>query len=378
MVKILIAGDYASRARVAKLIDAGRYDEIFEEVRVCTSTVDYSIVNLEAPVVETESAIPIEKYGPNLKCSAKALDAIRYAGFDMVTLANNHFYDYGEDGVNDTLQTCENIGLDIVGGGKNIQQASEIVYKEINTIKFAFINCCENEFSIATDNKGGSNPINPVQQFYALQQAKQYADFVIVIVHGGPEGYQYPTPRMKELYRFYVDAGADVVINHHQHCYSGYEEYKGRLIFYGLGNFCFDSANENKSTWNQGYMVQLTFDKELIACNLIPYIQGHSSPGVVLLTDEEEEAFKDFLLGCNEVIRDDSKLNLKYRQFCEASAEMYLTTLEPYTNKYLRYARSRRLLPSFLSKERALGVMNYIMCESHNERFQYVLRDKYK
>lgn len=378
MVKILVAGDYAPQKRVAKLIDSGKYADVFGEVQAYTAQADYSIVNLETPVVDSGYAKPIEKCGPNLKCKANAIDAIKFAGFDMVTLANNHFYDYGEEGVYDTIQTCIQRGIDFIGGGQNIEQASKTFYKEINGVRFAFINCCENEFSIAQHSLGGSNPINPIKQFYAIKDACKYADNVILIIHGGPERYEYPTPRMKELYRFFVDSGADVVVNHHQHCYSGYEIYNGKPIFYGLGNFCFDYANKNKSKWNDGFILQLVFDESDTTFDLIPYVQGFDVPGVRLMAEGEKRIFYDFIAECNQLIQDDSKLEKKYREFCEDSKDMYLVTLEPYSNKYLRYARFRKFIPSFLSKKRAYNILNYVICESHRERFQYALKNRCK
>lgn len=378
MVKILIAADFVPRARVQCLIEDGKYREVFSSVLPYISDSDYSIINLEAPIVVSPSSEPIQKCGPNLKSSPLTIKALKNVGFNMVTLANNHFYDYGETGVKDTLQTCEEEGMDYVGGGFDLKQASNIFYKKIRDHKLAFINCCENEFSIAETDKGGANPINPVRQYYSIQEAKRNAEYVILITHGGPEDYQYPTPRMKELYRFFVDAGADVVVNHHQHCYSGYEIYNGKPIFYGLGNFCFDYANKNKSKWNDGFILQLVFDELDTTFNLIPYVQGFDVPGVRLMTSDEERIFHDFLSECKDIIQDDSKLEGKYREFCDASSDRYLFALEPYTNKYLRFARKKGLIPSFLNKDRALMLMNYIKCESHHERFKHALANKLK
>lgn len=225
MVKILIAGDYAPRARVQQLIEQGKYSDVFSDVVPYTSSVDYAILNLEAPIVDKKGVQGIDKCGPHLSCTSKAIEAMKFAGFNMATLANNHFYDYGNSGVVDTLASCRENNIEVVGGGVNLEEASRTFYKDLKGVRFAFINCCEHEFSIATDKTGGSNPLNPIKQFYAIEEAKKNADRVIVIVHGGHEHYQLPSPRMKETYRFFVDAGADVVINHHQHCYSGYEAF---------------------------------------------------------------------------------------------------------------------------------------------------------
>lgn len=378
MVKILIAGDFAPRNRVETLLEDQSYADIFAQVIPYTNESNYSVVNLEAPVIMDPSSMPIEKCGPSLKCSVNAVKAIKYAGFNMATLANNHFYDYGDTGVRDTLTACANEGLDVVGGGLNASEASKTFIKEINGVKFAFINCCENEFSIATDQTAGSNPINPVRQFNAISEAKAVSDKIIVIVHGGPEGYRYPTPRMKELYRFYIDSGADAVINHHQHCYSGYEVYKEKPIFYGLGNFCFDSNKPQRTKWNEGYMLQLMFKESSVEYILIPYIQGLKMPGVELMSGEDLSSFESTIKDFNDIIQDDSKLLEKHKEFCEESKDMYLITLEPYSNKYLRAARFRKYIPSFLSKKKTYNILNYVMCESHRERFQYALNKRCK
>lgn len=373
MIKILICGDYCPRDRVQDLIESENYKEIFGEVLNYTSKVDYSIINLEAPVVESQ-ANPIEKCGPNLKCSSKAIKALKYAGFNMVTLANNHFYDYGNEGVKDTLQSCNKHNMEFVGGGININEASQIFYKEIKGIKLAIINCCEHEFSIATEAYGGANPLNSIQQYYAILDAKSKADKVIVIVHGGHEHYQLPSPRMKETYRFFIDVGADIVINHHQHCYSGYEEYKGKSIFYGLGNFCFDHKDKRKTSWNEGYMVMLNIDNN-ISYDIIPYTQGNEDPGVHFLLNEEKNVFMENVRRFNKIIVDDIRLIEEHKKFIEKTTGNYVLSLEPYQNKYLIALYVRKLLPSLISPKRKMQLLNYLQCESHLERLLYSLQN---
>lgn len=257
-MKVLIAGDYCQRYRVDDAVKNRCFGELFDEVRPIIKSADYSIVNFEFPIVlNPESAKPIPKCGPNLKGTIESVDAVKYAGFNCCTLANNHILDQGENCCLDTKFELERAGVDTVGAGKNLDEASEILYKEVGGKVLAIINCCEHEFTIATATTAGANPLNPIQQYYKIQEARGNADYVLVIVHGGHEHYQLPSPRMQETYRFFVDAGADAVVNHHQHCYSGYEIYKNKPIFYGLGNFCFDiQPQKHDSIWNYGYMVQ--------------------------------------------------------------------------------------------------------------------------
>ena len=257
-MKILIAGDFCQGYRVDALVKERRYGKLFDEVKPIIESADYSIVNFEFPVVlDKDAARPIPKCGPNLEGTIESIEAIKYAGFKCCTLANNHILDQGEQCCLDTKNELEKAGVDTVGVGSNLSEAGEIFYKEIDGETLAIINCCEHEFSIATETSAGANPLNPVRQYYAIQEAKKKADYVLVIVHGGHEHYQLPSPRMKETYRFFVDAGADAVVNHHQHCYSGYDVYYDKPIFYGLGNFCFDEPQMRHCGWNEGYMVRL-------------------------------------------------------------------------------------------------------------------------
>lgn len=119
MVKLLIAGDFAPKNRIAEMMEKGDYS-FFEEVRQYTSNADYSILNLECPIADN-SCNPILKSGPNLKCSFKVLEAVKYAGFDGVTLANNHLKDYGERSVLMTLNALDEMSIDYVGGGEIIE-----------------------------------------------------------------------------------------------------------------------------------------------------------------------------------------------------------------------------------------------------------------
>ena len=143
-MKILIAGDFVPQDRIANQINNGDYSCLNEEKPIIQS-VDYAIVNFESPVVK-HNAKPIDKTGPNLCCTEKAMDCVAQTGFDCVTLANNHFRDYGRVGVEDTLQACKSCNIDFVGGGQNVAEARRILYKNINGQKLAIINCCENEW----------------------------------------------------------------------------------------------------------------------------------------------------------------------------------------------------------------------------------------
>ena len=371
---ILIAGDYCPRGRIAGLVENGEYESFFGQVKPDVEQCDYSIVNFECPVRTTEGG-GIKKAGPSLKCSPKAVDALKYAGFKCATLANNHFYDQGEEGVRETIQTLDEAGIAYVGGGKNLGEAGKTLYQTVKDKTIAIINCCEHEFSIAIDATGGSNPLNPIAQYNAIQEARTKADYVIVIVHGGIEHYQYPSQRMVDTYRFFVDAGADAVINHHQHCFSGGEVWHGKPIFYGLGNFCFDWREKSSKLWIEGYMVKLEFDGASVDYELMPYLQNADQPGVFPKKGADYDNWKKRYDDISAIIADKDRLENKYKELLAKTERIYSTNLTPYTNKLTLALYMRHLLPMIMSKKKLRVLLNMLMCESHYDRMIRMLKN---
>ena len=367
---ILVAGDYCPQYRVAERFEKDDFESVLGDVKKVLERSDYSVVNFECPITfGTENAIV--KNGPNLRCSERGIEALKWAGFDCVSLANNHFYDYGENGVQQTVSACNDKGIDIVGGGINIERASTVLYKKIGDKTLAIINCCEHEFSIATETSGGSNPLNPIQQYYAIQEARKKANYVLVIVHGGHELFQLPSPRMQETYRFFVDAGADAVVNHHQHCYSGYEVYHGKPIIYGLGNFCFDEKGSTGGIWNEGYLLMLNFD-DSFSFKIIPYNQCDKEPKVVLLP---EGSFDVKLNELNSIIQNKKLLVDHVNRYFDSCNKQSSYIFEPLMNRVYTSLRYRNIMPSLVSDKRKILAFDFISCESHRDRIIRFLSD---
>ena len=362
-MRILIAGDFCPRDRVAALIEKEDYASVLGEVKDIVSQADYAIVNFECPVTNGGEK-PITKVGPNLQCSEKGMEAVKWAGFDCVTLGNNHFYDFGEEGVQHTMEACNKYGMDSVGGGANLAEASKILYKQIGGQMLAIINCCEHEFSIATETTGGSNPLNPIQQYYAIKEAKAKADYVLVIVHGGHELFQLPSPRMVEAYHFFIDAGADAVVNHHQHCYSGYEVYGGKPIFYGLGNFCFDNPNKHEGIWIEGFLVSIEFSCKNSLFEIHPYRQCADAPNIKLLP---LNSFEASILELNTIIVNPDELENMVNDYYTTIARFHSNIFEPFFNRYYLAAKGRGWMPSFISSRRKKSAKDYVVCEAHRD-----------
>ncbi len=382
-MKVLIAGDFCPQNRVAKAYEEGKFSSLYQDLVKVTTGNDYSIVNLECPIVD-DDCTPITKCGPHLKCNATAIEALRFCGFNACTLANNHFRDYGDKGCLNTMSLLKQSGIDYVGGGESIDEASKILYKSIDGKVLAIINCCENEFSIAGPLKAGSNPLNLPSQYKAIVAARKNSDYVIVIVHGGLEGCQLPSPRMQETYRFFIEVGADAVVNHHQHCYSGYELYLGRPIVYGLGNFSFDAswiASNYRTNWHEGYMVVLNFhDDGTISIRLIPYTQSFENPGTILMEGKDCDNFFRRIIEINRIIENPERLFVEYNKYIDTHSDWYRIIFEPW-GKGFRSLRRKGWLPSLVSKQKWLSLADYMICETHHEcikRYFYKLIEQYE
>tara|TARA_B110000305_G_C19415977_1_gene628019 strand:+ start:166 stop:1293 length:1128 start_codon:yes stop_codon:yes gene_type:complete len=367
MIKILVTGDFCPINRNESLIDNCDFSNLFNDFLPLISKSDLSITNLECPLIDKGDKI--KKTGPNLKAKTNAIKALVYADFNLVTLANNHIMDYGSKGLKSTIQTCKKHSIDTVGAGENHSQAKKTFYKIIDNLKIAVINFCENEWSTTQNELPGTNPLNPISNHNQIKEAKLNADYVFVIVHGGHEHYQLPSPRMTETYRFFIDSGADSVIGHHTHCVSGYEIYNNKPIFYSLGNFVFDWPKKRKSLWNKGYAVQFTIDKEEINFTLYPYTQGGEGHnfGVKLMKGSSKKNFMSELALLNDQISKPELIEEEFNKYVYEHKQQYYSHLEPYTNRYLVALYNRKLLPSFICKAKKRLLLNVIRCEAHKD-----------
>lgn len=357
-MKILIAGDLVinSPYNAAKMIDQ-KLVLLFEQS-------DYNIVNLEAPVTDLKRKAL--KYGPNLKANREStLNVLKSLRVDAVTLANNHMLDYGEQGVADTLQFFREKNIATVGVGMNISEASKTLYINTKEGKIAIINFAENEYSAATAKKAGFNPINVIDNAYQIQEARQLADFVIIIIHGGHEYYNLPSPRMQKQYRFYAEQGADLVVAHHSHCISGNEVHKGVPIYYSLGNFLF-TMNSAQANWYNGLILEVVIEYKKLTTKL--HIVNQTKENFRLSLSEDSSIF-DRISEFNQIIADVDLVQSSWCEYVEKQTKIYLNYWSPLSmirNRYLRTVL-RRLNINLTSNEGLALYLNLMRCEAHRD-----------
>lgn len=370
---ILVTGDLCPVNRIAERIPDDRNGSLLGDFLPVVRNAGLAITNLECPL--TDEAPGIAKIGPLLKAPAGTAKTLADWGFGLVTLANNHIMDYGLPGLISTIDACTRSGIDHVGAGINNTEARSIFYKRVGDCKLAVLNIAENEFSTTHDNTPGANPMDIIANYRDIVTARRKSDFVLVIVHGGHEMYNLPNARIRNTFHFYAEAGANAIIQHHAHCYSGFEIFNGVPIFYGLGNFMFDIPSRHDSIWNYGYAVELYPGNDPLY-RIIPYEQCNGEAGVKLLSDEKQVEFSNSLAGLNSIIENDETLDSKFNQHCKKVRNMYSSFLEPHSVNLLHFMRNRGILPSFLSRRKRTLYLNLFRCESHREIIVSLLEEE--
>ena len=364
-VSIYVSGDFCPINRVETYNSSNSEIDLYGTLFPIIKGSDLSITNLECPL--TTCQVKITKTGPSLKAKPTLINYLKEAGFNLVTLANNHIMDYGQQGLKDTLEILDKNKIAHVGAEMDGFRALNIFYFIKNDVKIAILNFAENEWSTTKDEAPGANPVNAIKNFYSIQEAKKNADAVVVINHGGNELSHLPSPGLKDRLHFYVDAGADCVINHHTHFISGYERYKDIPIFYSLGNFIFDNPNYRNSDWNIGMAVQLNWKENKFDFELFTFDQCNEHVGIKEHNQEKKKITLEKIAYLNKIIVDDNQLKEHYKLYIKQKKRMYLSYLEPHKNKYLLALQNRNLFPRLWSNKKKLLLLNLIRCESHHE-----------
>lgn len=373
-MNIIVAGDFFGGGEASEAMNISIESVISRELVRKFKNADLAILNLESPL--TDHNVAINKSGPAMKAPAIIAERIKEMGVSLVTLANNHIMDYGHKGFKDTLETLNKVDLNYVGVGSNQEQAQRPHIVAVAGKKLAVLNFCENEWSTTQGAEMGANPINEINNFYQIQNAKVIADYVLIIAHGGHEHYSLPSPRVKKLYRFYADAGADAVIAHHTHCTSGYEVYNSVPIIYSLGNFLFANKSKRNDYWNRGLVVSLNFHSDSCDFSFTHINQCNGDLGVQEVSDEESALRNKEIKELNRIINDDTLLKEEYRKFLSSNYRLYRAFLEPHANRYLQFLQNRHLLPSLWSKRKKTYLLNLIRCEAHRDVVINYLEDE--
>ncbi len=205
---------------------------------------DYLIVNNEFSF--SNRGTPLKSKRWTFRANPENVSIYKEMGVDMVTLGNNHVYDYGNDAFLDTLSTLKNAQIPYIGAGENINEASKAHYLIINGYKIAFLNATRAEKYILTPGANESDPgvfrcYDPANLVSRIKEEKKISDYVVVLLHWGKEESHNLEEAQKETGKLYIDSGADLIVGSHAHVLQGSEFYQDKLIMYNLGDFIFSN-----------------------------------------------------------------------------------------------------------------------------------------
>lgn len=297
-VTITFAGDILFDERYAVMstmiqnggdISSAIAPDLIEEMK----SADIMMINNEFPY--SDRGTPTEGKQFTFRAKPSYVSYLDDLGVDLVALANNHAYDYGEDAFLDTMTALEDAGITYVGAGHDLEEARRPVYYIIDNMKIAFVAATQIEKSDYPDTKGATETSAGVFRCWngddlieTVKEAKENSDFVIVYLHWGTENAEEIDWAQEKQAPEVAEAGADLIIGDHPHCLQKIDVVQGVPVIYSLGNFWF-----NSKTVDTG-MVKVTLNRDgLQSCRFIPCLQSGCKTS--LLQGEEKERLLNYM-----------------------------------------------------------------------------------
>jgi poly-gamma-glutamate synthesis protein (capsule biosynthesis protein) len=211
----------------------------FLKIQPFISEADLLFGNLEGPI--SNKGVRVGSVY-SFRMNPEVIEGLKYAGFDILSLANNHMFDYSRIAIEDTLKILKDSGIDYVGAGFNKKEVYTPLIRTIKETKIAllaFTNLGTRNWE-AGESQAGIAWLDENNLIKSIKEAKQKADIIIISFHIGEEYKTEADERQKYWAHLAIDNGADLVIGHHPHVIQEIEKYKNKYIAYSLGNFVFD------------------------------------------------------------------------------------------------------------------------------------------
>lgn len=249
--RILFLGDMMFDRGIRKIAARKGYDYIFADLGELLRQNHLVVANLEGPVTSNPSqnltAGRYEKNHYTFTFDPALPGALRRHQITLVNLNNNHILDFGPKGLAETRRRLSKEQIDYFGDPENVE--SRPLIKNINRIKVGFLSY--NQF----------NNLGPERTLADLQAVRGKIHLAVIYAHWGQEYHPAPSPQTRKLARQFIDAGADLVIGSHPHVVQEKEIYRGKRIYYSLGNCVFDQYF--RADARQGLAVQVAIDSDL-------------------------------------------------------------------------------------------------------------------
>lgn len=328
------------------------------ELELLLNNSDVNVVNFEAPV--KTKAKPIKKSGPNHSQSIDSPEWLESHGFNLISLANNHTFDYGEEGLVKTINSFNK--AKVIGAGTYNDAYQRYITTTEDGLKICFIAGTHAEFGTLTDTQnsyGTAWCFSP--EFERNIREKENIDFLIIINHAGIEYMKHPLPEWRETYKKWIDMGADAVIASHPHIPQGWENYKGKPIFYSLGNFCFQKDKANKEHWYESLCVSLTIEKgKEMQCEVKPVIYDQDTG---YISENNAPDFASYIQTLNNELKNDDTY---YEYVNHYVKKIYKNYINNFTRSgIIANFSAKNIAKGIVEKFKKEHIYNCFNCESH-------------
>lgn len=338
-VRLFFAGDFCSKPTTS-------YITVSDDLQALIKSCDVRLVNFEVPLKPENVSLPPQYYERFFQHD-DVPDFLRSIGFTLFSIANNHMLDWGEKGFEKTVAA---LGDDCFGAG-TYEDAYKVKRVEVNGVKIGFLALAyaayKGVFDDVTNHNGvGCAYINDLKVNHVILEAKKSLDYLFVLPHDGIEYVDIPMPETIARYRDFIDYGADGVIACHPHCPQGWEDYKGKPIFYSLGNFFFNSKKDtlyrawNRPHWYEGMCVVLEIDEGKLSYTIVN-TRNTDNVSLSIDLDESRNEHNRYLL---ELLNDKEKYNECLKQIAVrqnpvaiVDQSIHPRTLRLVTKKVLKY-----------------------------------------
>jgi len=244
-ITVAAVGDMCFDSSVKRLIASKGPKAPFSSTHKVLAKADVTVGNLECALSRRGHPVPGKTY--TFRGSPTAIRGLKWAGFDLLALGNNHARDYGSVALKDTITHLDRNKIKHAGAGGNSKSAFRTAYITRDGAKIAFLSYSQigpASFKAGRRSAGTAYTQNLAAVTKAIKAANKKADYVIVSFHWGVERRHTPTAVQVRFGRAAVRAGANVVLSHHPHVIEGVEFYKKGLIAYSLGNFVFSPGSD--------------------------------------------------------------------------------------------------------------------------------------
>ena len=296
-----IAPKYDSRGGISGVLG----DTMLEEMKSAT----VMVANSEFTVSNRGTKMKNKTY--TFRAKPERLKIYDEMGVDLVSLANNHVYDFGKDAFLDMLDSFEKYEIPHVGAGRNLAEAKKPFFFIINGKSFAFFAATRAEKNILTPgatktSEGVFRCYDPTEAIELIKELREDADYVIPMIHFGRENSHDLEKEQVSSAKQYIDAGADMVVGHHAHVLQGVEIYKDKPIIYNLGNFLFNDQEVETAL----YKVVMDADGKM-NYYILPALQKNEK--TVLLDGKQKQKIIDEMnsWSVNAKLSSDGKISKK-------------------------------------------------------------------